>query len=54
MTKLEHVYETCTTGIIEVIDEFWKGFDIPKKKLSIDTDTLQGILIYIVARVKYP
>jgi Vacuolar sorting protein 9 (VPS9) domain len=36
------------------VSDFWKGYDIPAKKLSIDTDQLQGILIYVVSRMKYP
>jgi hypothetical protein len=54
MCKLEHIYEVCTTGIVEEIDAFWKGFDIPAKKLSVDTDNLQAILIYVISRLKYP
>jgi len=38
MSKLEWVYTCCTQGIPKEVSEFWKGFDIPTKKLSIDTD----------------
>ena len=54
MCKLEHIYEVCTKEVVEEIDAFWKGFDIPASKLSVDTDNLQGILIYVISRIKYP
>lgn len=54
MSKLEWVYTCCTQGIPMEVSDFWKGYDIPAKKLSIDTDQLQGILIYVVSRMKYP
>ena len=36
------------------IDLFWKDYNIPTKKLFIDPDNLQGIIIYIVSRLKNP
>lgn len=54
MSKLEWVYTCCTQGIPKEVSEFWKNIEIPPKKLSIDTDQLQGILIFIVSRLKYP
>jgi len=54
MCKLEHIYDVCTNVLVEEIDSFWAGFDIPKDQLSVDTDTLQGILIYVVSRLDYP
>lgn len=49
MSKLELIYTCCTNQIINEISQFWKGYNIPDKKLAIDTDNLQGILIYIVS-----
>jgi hypothetical protein len=54
MSKLEWVYTCCTQAIPIEVSEFWKDVEIPSKKLSIDTDQLQGILIYVVSRMKYP
>ena len=36
------------------ITAFWKDHDIPKSRLSIDPDNLQGIIIYIVSRLGNP
>lgn len=38
MSKLEWVYTCCTQAIPSEVSEFWRDFDIPSKKLSIDTD----------------
>jgi hypothetical protein len=54
MCKLEHIYSVCTNSLIQEIDDFWHGFNIPKEQLSVDTDTLQGLLIYVVSRLNYP
>lgn len=54
MQKLELIYSCCTQCIIEEISAFWKHFNIPSSKLAIDTDNLQGIVIYIVSRMKCP
>jgi hypothetical protein len=54
MSKLELIYSCCTGKIIEEISLFWKQHNIPAKKLAIDTDQLQGIIIYIVSRMNCP
>lgn len=54
MSKLEWIYNCCTRQVSKEIDLFWKGYDIPKKQLFIDPDNLQGIIIYIVSRLKMP
>lgn len=54
MSKLELIYNCCTAEVTKEISQFWQGYNIPTKKLSIDTDQLQGILIYIVSRLNYP
>ena len=53
MSKLELIYTCCTQEIVKEMSYFWQGYDIPDKKLSIDTDQLQGMLIYIVSRLDY-
>ena len=54
MSKLELIYNCCTVEVTKEISQFWQCHNIPHKKLSIDTDQLQGILIYIVSRLNYP
>ena len=54
MSKLEWIYNCCTRQVSKEIDLFWKGYDIPTKKLFVDPDNLQGIIIYIVSRLKNP
>eukprot|EP00347_Sterkiella_histriomuscorum_P022739 403337343 len=54
MCKLEQIYSSCTQTLIREQENFWSGFDISKKDLFIDSDNLQGILIYIVSRINYP
>ena len=54
MSKLEWIYMCCTTEVIKEISAFWKDHDIPKSMLSIDTDNLQGIIIFIVSRLRNP
>lgn len=54
MSKLEWIYNCCTRQVSKEIDLFWRGYDIPKKKLFVDPDNLQGIIIYIVSRLHNP
>jgi len=54
MQKLEMIYSCCTQRVIEEVSSFWKNYDIQPKKLAIDTDNLQGIIIYMVSRLNYP
>lgn len=54
MSKLELIYNCCTVEVTKEISQFWQCHNIPQKKLSIDTDQLQGILIYIISRLNYP
>lgn len=54
MGKLDLVYTCCTAKVVEDISQFWKQYDIPSKKLAIDTDNLQGIVIYVVSRMNCP
>jgi len=54
MCKLEQIYTACTSSILQDLEIFWHGYDIPKSDLFIDSDTLQGIMIYIVSRLNYP
>jgi hypothetical protein len=54
MQKLELIYNCCTKTIVEEISLFWQAHDIPPKKLAIDTDNLQGIVIFVVSRMNYP
>ena len=54
MSKLEWIYQCCTTQVTKDISAFWKDHDIPQSKLAIDPDNLQGIIIYIVSRLNYP
>lgn len=34
------------------LESFYEGTSFPKEKLFIDSDTLQGLLIYIVSRLR--
>ena len=36
------------------IDYFWKNYNIPTKELFVAPDDLQGIIIFIVSRLKNP
>lgn len=54
MAKLELIYSICTNEVMEEISRFWRSHEIDAKKLAIDTDQLQGIVIYIVSRSNYP
>lgn len=40
MCQLEHIYKCCTIEIQKALDLFWRNYDIPKKKLSVDVDNL--------------
>jgi len=52
MVKLEHIYKCCTSDIQKSLDEFWRNYDIPNKKLSVDVDNLQSIIVYMISRLK--
>lgn len=52
MLKLEHIYKACTTEIKRCLDDFWENREIPLKKLLIDADNLQAILVYVVSRMQ--
>jgi hypothetical protein len=54
MCKLEQIYTSCTQLIPQELEAFYAGTTFPLDKLFIDSDTLQGILIYIVSRMGYP
>lgn len=54
MSKLEWIYNCCTRQVSKEIDLFWKGYNIPTKKLFVDPDNLQGIIIYVVSRLRNP
>ena len=51
MRKLELIYKCCTGEIQKHLDDFWKCRDIPEKKLIIDVDNLQSIIIYLLANL---
>ena len=40
--------------ITEGVDAFWKGYEVKQDKLSIDTDSLFGIYIFIVIKSQCP
>jgi len=40
MSKLALIYSCCTNMALQEISAFWKGYNIPNKKLSVDTDNL--------------
>jgi hypothetical protein len=40
--------------MVQELSQFWKGFDYPQKKLQIDPDQLQAILVFICSRLDYP
>lgn len=52
MCKLEHIYNCCTATIQETLDIFWMDYDVPAKKLSVDVDNLQSIIVYMISRMK--
>jgi hypothetical protein len=52
MLKLEHINEGIITEIKGFLDEFWENREIQLKKLVIDADNLQAILVYVVARMQ--
>ena len=52
MIKLEHIYKCCTTELKKGLDRFWQNHDIPSKKLSVDVDNLQSLVIYLVSRMR--
>ena len=54
MSKLEWIYNCCTRQVSKEIDLFWRGHKIPTKQLFVDPDNLQGIIIYIVSRLRNP
>jgi hypothetical protein len=40
MCQLEHIYKCCTKEIQRSLDQFWRQYDIPGKKLAVDVDNL--------------
>jgi len=52
MSKLEHIYKCLSIEIPKIIDQFWDKYTIPKKKLLIDVDNLQGLITFIISRMK--
>lgn len=54
MSKVELIYLICTQSLQKELHLFWKDFDIPKKDLMVDSDNLQGLMIYIISRANYP
>jgi hypothetical protein len=54
MAKIELIYKACQDTMMSELSGFWQGFEIDKSKLQLDTDQLQGIVIYIVSQMKYP
>jgi hypothetical protein len=52
MCKLEHIYKCCTVEIQKCLDKFWRGYDIPNNKLSVDVDNLQSMIVYLISRMK--
>ena len=54
MLKIELIYKGCTSSIQKDIEHFWKNYEINPSRLIIDVDNLQGILIYIISRLKNP
>ena len=51
--KLKHIYELNST-IINEIDQFWAGVDVPDDELHIDTDNLLGVYIFVILRSHFP
>jgi hypothetical protein len=51
MCKLEHIYKCCTVDIQRCLDKFWQDYDIPTKKLSVDVDNLQSIIVYMISHL---
>mmetsp|Transcript_4515 Transcript_4515/g.6803 ORF Transcript_4515/g.6803 Transcript_4515/m.6803 type:complete len:120 (+) Transcript_4515:1884-2243(+) len=52
MCKLEHIYKCCTIEIQQTLDKFWENYNIPSKKLSVDVDNLQSMIVYFISRMK--
>ena len=54
MCKLEHIYKCCTVEIQKSLDKFWRNHEITSKKLSVDVDNLQSLIVYLISRLKCP
>lgn len=55
MCKLEHIHKCCTQEIQKTLDLFWANYDVPSKKLAVDVDNLQSLIIYMISRLRgYP
>jgi len=52
MCKLEHIYTCCTAEIQQTLDNFWLDYEVPAKKLSVDVDNLQSIIVYMISRMR--
>lgn len=48
------IYQCLSNELMSEISKFWQSHDIPSQMLSLDTDQLQGIVIYMVSRLNYP
>ena len=51
MCKLELIYKCCTEELKIALDAFWQYHDIPQKKLQVDVDNLQAIIVYMISRL---
>ena len=51
MIKLEQIYKCCTEEIQIALDSFWQYHEIPQKKLQVDVDNLQAIIVYMISRL---
>ena len=54
MRKLEFIYQLFNSLMVAEIDEFWEGCSPNFKKLEIDSDTLNGIAIYLALKANIP
>ena len=51
MVKIEHIYKCCKNMLTASLDEFWIAREIPDKKLAVDVDNLQSIIVYLVGNM---
>ena len=40
--------------VCECVDDFWKGTDIDRRKMVIDSDQILSIFIYIIIKAAIP
>ena len=48
------LHKTCAFTLTSELKAFYQGTSYPKEKLNLDSDILQGVLIYLVSRSHYP